>query len=107
MKYRQYLFLLFSALFFYSGQAQAEVFKCVNIQGAVFYNDKPCPKKDKEIKIKIAKAPKVIVSNLLVQQENDAEFGYAKKLRKKSRIRRKNKNIRKNNREKTKLKKTQ
>ena len=38
--------------------AQATIFKCVNQQGSVYYNDKPCPKKDKETELKAIKDPK-------------------------------------------------
>lgn len=38
--------------------AFAEIFKCTNEQGAVFYNDKPCPVKDKEKKFNSVKDPK-------------------------------------------------
>jgi hypothetical protein len=34
---------------------QAEIFKCTNLKGAVYYNDKPCPKDNKEQKIKAQK----------------------------------------------------
>ncbi|WP_299876456.1 DUF4124 domain-containing protein [uncultured Cocleimonas sp.] len=38
--------------------ADAAIFKCVNEQGATFYNDKPCPKENVETKMKAVKAPK-------------------------------------------------
>lgn len=38
--------------------AQATIFKCVNQQDSVYYNDKPCPKKDKETQLKAIKDPK-------------------------------------------------
>jgi len=37
---------------------KAAIFKCVNKQGAVYYNDKPCPKNNKETKLKAVKDPK-------------------------------------------------
>lgn len=48
---------------FVTNQAQAEIFKCVNQQGAVYYNDKPCPKKDTETQIKNTKDPKGVTTN--------------------------------------------
>lgn len=52
--------LIFSFCFFSitSQMVSAEIFKCTNKQGAVFYNDKPCPKNDKEKKINAVKDPK-------------------------------------------------
>ena len=41
-----------------SNPAQASIFKCVNQQGSVYYNDKPCPEKDKETQLKAIKDPK-------------------------------------------------
>lgn len=34
---------------------EAEIFKCTNLEGKVYYNDKPCPVKDNEEKIKAEK----------------------------------------------------
>lgn len=56
-------FLINSALFvsitvFLPQLVQADIFKCVNQQGAVFYNDKPCPVEDKEIELLSVKDPK-------------------------------------------------
>ncbi len=44
------LIVLFGPLGFMS-LSHAEIFKCTNEQGKVFYNDKPCPVTDKEKKI--------------------------------------------------------
>ena len=41
-----------------SSSAHATIFKCVNTQGAIYYNDKPCPKDNEETKIKATKDPK-------------------------------------------------
>ncbi len=49
--------LVLSAHVFITEQANAEIFKCVNPKGVVFYNDKSCPKKDKETQIKAVKDP--------------------------------------------------
>ena len=38
--------------------AHATIFKCVNEQGATYYNDKPCPKNNEETKLKATKDPK-------------------------------------------------
>ena len=38
-----------------STSAQAQIYKCTNFEGAVYYNDKPCPIKDREKKIKATK----------------------------------------------------
>lgn len=40
------------------GLANAEIFKCVSTKGAIYYNDKPCPKSNEETKIKGVKDPK-------------------------------------------------
>ena len=61
---------------FITSQAQAEIFKCVNQQGEVYYNDKPCPTKDIETQIRNTKDPKggasqpQEFSNLQVIDEN-------------------------------------
>ncbi len=39
--------------------AQAKIYKCTNIKGAIYYNDKPCPIKDEE---KIMKAEKDVLN---------------------------------------------
>ena len=39
-------------------EAQAQIYKCVNNQEQVFYNDKPCPMKHVEKKMKSVKDPK-------------------------------------------------
>ncbi len=36
---------------------EASIFKCINNQGSVYYNDKPCPVKDKETRIHAVKDP--------------------------------------------------
>lgn len=38
--------------------AHATIFKCVNGQGATYYNDKPCPKNNEETELKATKDPK-------------------------------------------------
>ncbi len=38
--------------------AQAAIFKCVNNQGATYYNDRPCPVSNKETLMRAAKNPK-------------------------------------------------
>jgi hypothetical protein len=38
-------------------QVQAEIYKCVNEKGTVFYKDKPCPVYDKETQLKSVKDP--------------------------------------------------
>ncbi len=38
--------------------AQAGIYKCISQKGSVYYNDKPCPKRDKEIRMKAVKDPK-------------------------------------------------
>lgn len=37
--------------------AQKGIFKCVNKEGATYYNDKPCPKQDEQTKFKAVKDP--------------------------------------------------
>lgn len=39
------------------GAAHAEIYKCTNKQGSVYYNDKPCPVEDDEKKINNEKDP--------------------------------------------------
>lgn len=63
MKNKSLSFLLMSgfvvsAQMFVTEQVHAEIFKCINEQGAIFYNDKPCPVKDTETQIKAVKDPK-------------------------------------------------
>ena len=67
MIYRKQLYVLIfgmvmSSSLLVTDQAQAEIFKCVNQQGAVYYNDKPCPSKDIETQIRNAKDPKGVAS---------------------------------------------
>jgi len=50
--------LLLSGFMLAPNSAHANIFKCVNNKGAVYYNDKPCPKKDKETELKAVKDPK-------------------------------------------------
>jgi len=59
MKYRLNLFLSTLALvpLFMSVEAQANIYKCVNIDAEFYYNDKPCPVGDIERQIKRAKDP--------------------------------------------------
>jgi len=38
--------------------SHANIFKCINKKGDVYYNDKPCPVTDKETKLKNIKDPK-------------------------------------------------
>lgn len=40
-----------------SSIASAEIFKCTNTAGKVYYNDKPCPINQKEKKIRASKDP--------------------------------------------------
>jgi len=47
------LFVLTQTIFMLN--TQAEIFKCTNLKGAVYYNDKPCPINNKEQKIKAQK----------------------------------------------------
>ena len=39
------------------GEVQATIYKCVNLQGNTYYNDKPCPRIDDETKFKAVKDP--------------------------------------------------
>lgn len=48
--------LLFSPLLL-SMEAQAKIYKCVNTEGKVYYNDKPCPVTSIEKEMKAAKDP--------------------------------------------------
>lgn len=41
--------------FLFMFNLQAEIFKCTNTKGAVYYNDKPCPVKHKQKKMKTEK----------------------------------------------------
>jgi len=41
----------------FASQAGAQIYKCENKSGKVFYNDKPCPVYEKETKIKAVKDP--------------------------------------------------
>lgn len=66
--------ILMSSSLFVTDQVQAEIFKCVNQQGAVYYNDKPCPVKDTETKIKNAKASKNVTS----ESQTPSDFQVAK-----------------------------
>jgi len=50
--------LIISVFMLASNPVQANIFKCVNKQGSVYYNDKPCPEKDKETQLKAIKDPK-------------------------------------------------
>jgi len=49
--------LVVSAPLFIVEEAQAQIYKCVDGQAEVFYNDKPCPAKQIEKKIKSEKDP--------------------------------------------------
>lgn len=66
---------------------EAKIYKCVNIENKVFYNDKPCPILDKETKINAVKDPvggyippalvldvKQKNANLLVKKKVDDTF---------------------------------
>ncbi len=61
-------FLIILGLFSWA-TTQAEIFKCTNANGAVYYNDKPCPVKDKQKTMKAEKdvvngyVPKIKVMN--------------------------------------------
>ena len=50
--------LIVSAPLLMIEKAQAQIYKCVNTQEQVFYNDKPCPVKQIEKKMKSVKDPK-------------------------------------------------
>jgi len=63
--------LLVSTAGFSPQFAQASIFKCVNEQGAVFYNDKPCPIKDKETKFRSVKDPKNALNLRLPNSEKE------------------------------------
>ena len=47
-----------SAPLFMVEEAQAQIYKCVNTQEKVFYNDKPCPVTQLQSKMKSVKDPK-------------------------------------------------
>lgn len=49
-------FAMFVPLISFS-EAQAAIYKCVNNKEEVYYNDKPCPKNNKESQIKAVKDP--------------------------------------------------
>ena len=69
--------LLQSMLMF---SVQAEIFKCTNTKGAVYYNDKPCPVVDKEKKMQSEKdvvngyVPPAIMDEIK-QRRKGIEFG--------------------------------
>ena len=58
MNYKTLSVLSVSALMFVNVQVHAEIFKCVNVQAEVYYNDRPCPVTQIERKVKAVKAPK-------------------------------------------------
>ena len=72
MKYRLEL-ILFASLFlsaqatFADKKQDASIFKCINSKGAVYYNDKPCPARDKETRIRAVKDP---VNGLLTKAQS-------------------------------------
>ncbi len=49
--------LTVSVPLFMTAEAQATIYKCVNTNAEVYYNDKPCPVTDIERQIKAAKDP--------------------------------------------------
>ena len=49
--------LTLSAGLLFVEQASAAIFKCTSANGTVFYNDKPCPKKDSETEMRAIKDP--------------------------------------------------
>ena len=49
--------LAFVVPLFMTVDAQATIYKCVNLNAEVYYNDKPCPLTDIESQIKAAKDP--------------------------------------------------
>ncbi len=56
---------------FFIVSAQAEIFKCTNPSGAIYYNDKPCPVNDKQ---KTMKAEKDVVNGYQPKfEKNDEE----------------------------------
>ena len=64
--------VLMSVTSFVPQPVQAGIFKCTNQQGAVFYNDKPCPVKDKEKVLRSVKDPKsVYIPKPLKIEAND------------------------------------
>lgn len=50
-------FLAVSAQLLITEQVHAEIFKCVDVNAKVFYNDRPCPVKQIESKVKAVKDP--------------------------------------------------
>jgi len=60
-KYNSILFSCLMALSYIAVMpetAHAAIFKCVDKQGATYYNDKSCPAEDEETKLKAIKDPK-------------------------------------------------
>lgn len=58
MSNKFHIFGLLLGFMITSYPVHANIYKCVNKKGAIYYNDKPCPKKDKEIELKAVKDPK-------------------------------------------------
>ncbi len=64
------IILLSAGLLISSGMVHAKIYKCENKGGKVYYNDKPCPKNQKESIIKNQKDPLNIPkrNNFVLQQ---------------------------------------
>jgi len=75
MKKRQIILisLMIPAQLLLAGQVQAEIFKCVNAKGVIFYNDKPCPKDNKQTEFQNIKDPKVTSSSYVVHTPSNQE----------------------------------
>ena len=52
-----YQLLVLTFVIIFTGGAHADIYKCVNTNAEVYYNDKPCPATAIERKIKAAKDP--------------------------------------------------
>jgi hypothetical protein len=50
-------FLLSTQFIFAENKQEASIFKCINSKGETFYNDKPCPLKDRETLMRSVKDP--------------------------------------------------
>ena len=81
-KYKLTLFLacMFSTqLVFAASKDDGKIFKCTNSKGSVFYNDRPCPKNNKEKKLRAVKDPKggvssgVSVNSFVNNEQNSSE----------------------------------
>lgn len=59
-------FVIFSQAGFAEKKQHETIFKCINSKGDIYYNDRPCPTKDKEKKIKVAITPKSAIESGVV-----------------------------------------